>query len=128
MVGLDAAGKTTILYKLKLGEIVTTIPTIGKCEVDQVQAYHRLSGLGGQPYAVCAVSWFCLGDHLVWGAMGITLHLQIVIYDDQSLPARCNSRCSKVDSIVFTFIRNMLHSSTIIDSQAYGYLLNQNFV
>lgn len=31
MVGLDAAGKTTILYKLKLGEIVTTIPTIGQC-------------------------------------------------------------------------------------------------
>ena len=30
MVGLDAAGKTTILYNLKLGEIVTTIPTIGK--------------------------------------------------------------------------------------------------
>ena len=30
MVGLDSAGKTTILYKLKLGEIVTTIPTIGK--------------------------------------------------------------------------------------------------
>merc|ERR1712159_394777 len=29
MVGLDAAGKTTILYKLKLGTVVTTIPTIG---------------------------------------------------------------------------------------------------
>ena len=29
MVGLDAAGKTTILYKLKLGDVVTTIPTIG---------------------------------------------------------------------------------------------------
>ncbi|KAK3512549.1 hypothetical protein QTP70_015623, partial [Hemibagrus guttatus] len=28
-VGLDAAGKTTVLYKLKLGEVVTTIPTIG---------------------------------------------------------------------------------------------------
>merc|ERR1739845_253764 len=28
MVGLDAAGKTTILYKLKLGEVLTTIPTI----------------------------------------------------------------------------------------------------
>lgn len=27
--GLDAAGKTTVLYKLKLGEVVTTIPTIG---------------------------------------------------------------------------------------------------
>lgn len=39
MVGLDAAGKTTILYKLKLGEIVTTIPTIGMdpsiCNVQQ---------------------------------------------------------------------------------------------
>ena len=30
MLGLDAAGKTTILYKLKIGEIITTIPTIGK--------------------------------------------------------------------------------------------------
>lgn len=29
MVGLDGAGKTTILYKLKLNEVVTTIPTIG---------------------------------------------------------------------------------------------------
>jgi len=29
MVGLDAAGKTTILYRFKLGEVVTTIPTIG---------------------------------------------------------------------------------------------------
>ena len=29
MVGLDAAGKTTILYKLKLGEVINTIPTIG---------------------------------------------------------------------------------------------------
>eukprot|EP00592_Proboscia_alata_P003965 CAMPEP_0194378712 /NCGR_PEP_ID=MMETSP0174-20130528/37030_1 /TAXON_ID=216777 /ORGANISM="Proboscia alata, Strain PI-D3" /LENGTH=166 /DNA_ID=CAMNT_0039160951 /DNA_START=27 /DNA_END=527 /DNA_ORIENTATION=- len=29
IVGLDAAGKSTILYKLKLGEVVKTIPTIG---------------------------------------------------------------------------------------------------
>ncbi|KAI5645008.1 ADP-ribosylation factor family domain-containing protein [Phthorimaea operculella] len=29
MLGLDAAGKTTILYKLKLGQSVTTIPTVG---------------------------------------------------------------------------------------------------
>lgn len=29
VLGLDAAGKTTILYKLKLNENVTTIPTIG---------------------------------------------------------------------------------------------------
>ncbi|XP_078103740.1 uncharacterized protein LOC144516382 [Sander vitreus] len=29
MVGLDAAGKTTLLYRLKLAEVVSTIPTIG---------------------------------------------------------------------------------------------------
>lgn len=29
MLGLDAAGKTTIVYKLKLGDVVTTIPTVG---------------------------------------------------------------------------------------------------
>ncbi len=29
MLGLDAAGKTTILYKLKLGEVVNSVPTIG---------------------------------------------------------------------------------------------------
>ena len=28
MVGLDAAGKTTILYKIKFGDVVTPIPTI----------------------------------------------------------------------------------------------------
>ncbi len=29
MLGLDAAGKTTILYKMKLNEVINTIPTIG---------------------------------------------------------------------------------------------------
>ena len=29
LLGLDGAGKTTILYRLKLGEVVHTIPTIG---------------------------------------------------------------------------------------------------
>ncbi|KAA3671551.1 ADP-ribosylation factor 6 [Paragonimus westermani] len=29
MLGLDAAGKTTILYRLKLSNSVTTIPTVG---------------------------------------------------------------------------------------------------
>ena len=29
MVGLDNAGKTTILYKLTLDQVVSTIPTVG---------------------------------------------------------------------------------------------------
>ncbi|CAK0847211.1 unnamed protein product [Prorocentrum cordatum] len=50
MVGLDAAGKTTILYSLKLGEVVTTIPTIG-FNVETVE-YKNISftvwDIGGQ--------------------------------------------------------------------------------
>ncbi|GJS75061.1 ADP-ribosylation factor 1 [Tanacetum coccineum] len=50
MVGLDAAGKTTILYKLKIGEIVTTVPTIG-FNVESVE-YRNISftvwDIGGQ--------------------------------------------------------------------------------
>jgi GTPase SAR1 family protein len=30
MVGLDTTGKTTILYKLKLGEIITTTPIVSE--------------------------------------------------------------------------------------------------
>jgi ADP-ribosylation factor protein 1 len=29
MLGLDGAGKTTILYNLKLGEVIKSVPTIG---------------------------------------------------------------------------------------------------
>jgi GTPase SAR1 family protein len=29
MLGLDGAGKSTILFKLKLGETINTIPTVG---------------------------------------------------------------------------------------------------
>lgn len=29
MLGLDGAGKTTVLYKLKLGEVISSVPTIG---------------------------------------------------------------------------------------------------
>mmetsp|Transcript_32906 Transcript_32906/g.47634 ORF Transcript_32906/g.47634 Transcript_32906/m.47634 type:complete len:189 (-) Transcript_32906:71-637(-) len=50
MIGLDAAGKTTILYKLKLGGVVVTIPTIG-FNVESVE-YKNISftvwDVGGQ--------------------------------------------------------------------------------
>ncbi|KAF5364000.1 hypothetical protein D9756_000822 [Leucocoprinus leucothites] len=39
MLGLDSAGKTTILYRLQIGEVVSTIPTIGfNVETVQVSA------------------------------------------------------------------------------------------
>lgn len=50
MLGLDCAGKTTLLYRLKLGEVQHTVPTIG-FNVEAVQ-YRNISFLvwdvGGQ--------------------------------------------------------------------------------
>ncbi|KAK4619799.1 ADP-ribosylation factor-like protein 1 [Fulvia fulva] len=62
ILGLDNAGKTTLLYRLKIGEVVTTIPTIG-FNVESV-SYKNLSfnvwDLGGQtsirPYWRCYYS------------------------------------------------------------------------
>jgi ADP-ribosylation factor-like protein 1 len=59
ILGLDNAGKTTLLYRLKIGEVVTTIPTIG-FNVESV-TYKNLAfnvwDLGGQtsirPYWRC---------------------------------------------------------------------------
>uniref|UniRef100_A0A8P4GPJ9 ADP-ribosylation factor-like protein 1 n=2 Tax=Moronidae TaxID=42148 RepID=A0A8P4GPJ9_DICLA len=62
ILGLDGAGKTTILYRLQVGEVVTTIPTIG-FNVETV-TYRNLKfqvwDLGGQtsirPYWRCYYS------------------------------------------------------------------------
>jgi len=59
ILGLDNAGKTTILYKLQMGEVVTTVPTIG-FNVETVQYKNvrfQVWDLGGQtsirPYWRC---------------------------------------------------------------------------
>jgi small GTP-binding protein len=50
LLGLDGAGKTTLIYKLKLGEFLSTIPTIG-FNVEAIK-YKKLNmtvwDLGGQ--------------------------------------------------------------------------------
>lgn len=59
MLGLDSAGKTTILYRLQLGEVISTIPTIGfnveTVEYKNIQL--QVWDLGGQssirPYWRC---------------------------------------------------------------------------
>ncbi|RHY13980.1 hypothetical protein DYB25_000705 [Aphanomyces astaci] len=50
MLGLDAAGKTTILYKLKLNETLHTLPTIGfNVETFQYKAIEFTAwDIGGQ--------------------------------------------------------------------------------
>merc|ERR1712194_47875 len=50
MLGLDAAGKTTVLYKLKHNETVTTIPTVGFNveELDYKKLRMTVWDVGGQ--------------------------------------------------------------------------------
>jgi len=59
ILGLDGAGKTTILYQLQCGEVVTTVPTIG-FNVENVtykNVLFKVWDLGGQtsirPYWRC---------------------------------------------------------------------------
>lgn len=50
ILGLDGAGKTTILYSLKIGEVINTTPTIG-FNVETVQyknMYFTVWDVGGQ--------------------------------------------------------------------------------
>merc|ERR1719428_1994549 len=65
MVGLDAAGKTTVLYKLKLGEVQATIPTIG-FNVETVE-YKNISftvwDIGGQDRIRKLWRHYYLGTH-----------------------------------------------------------------
>lgn len=69
ILGLDGAGKTTILYRLQIGEVVTTIPTIG-FNVETV-SYKNIKfqvwDLGGQtsirPYWRC---YFANTDAIIY--------------------------------------------------------------
>ena len=49
MLGLDCAGKTSVLMKLRLGEVVVTVPTIGfNCEsVDYKNLHFVVFDIGG---------------------------------------------------------------------------------
>eukprot|EP01091_Cochliopodium_minus_P000643 TRINITY_DN10562_c0_g1_i1.p1 TRINITY_DN10562_c0_g1~~TRINITY_DN10562_c0_g1_i1.p1 ORF type:complete len:175 (+),score=50.05 TRINITY_DN10562_c0_g1_i1:280-804(+) len=67
MLGLDNAGKTTILYKLKLGDVISTIPTVG-FNVETLQ-YRKIEftvwDIGGQDRIRC------LWRHYFKNAQGI---------------------------------------------------------
>merc|ERR1712078_600286 len=97
MVGLDAAGKTTILYKLKLGEIVTTIPTIG-FNVETVE-YKNISftvwDVGGQDKVLLVgeheeygVAQLVLPQHAHELLLGLPYAVAVVAVDDKNEPLR----------------------------------------
>lgn len=78
MIGLDAAGKTTILYKLHLGEVVETYPTIGSNveEVSYKNMRFQVWDLGGQDVL-----------RQTWKTYFINTHALIMVVDSAD-PAR----------------------------------------
>ena len=70
LLGLDAAGKTTMLYKLKLNETVTTIPTIA-FNLETVQPVPGLTmtvwDVGGQEKLRVLWRYYYQGtDGIIW--------------------------------------------------------------
>jgi ADP-ribosylation factor 1/2 len=67
MLGLDAAGKTTILYQLKMGEAVNTMPTIGfNVESVQYKKLHMMIwDVGGQEKIRQLWRYYFEGSHAI---------------------------------------------------------------
>uniref|UniRef100_A0A8C5L0S8 ADP-ribosylation factor-like protein 14 n=1 Tax=Jaculus jaculus TaxID=51337 RepID=A0A8C5L0S8_JACJA len=89
ILGLAGAGKTTILYRLQVGEVVTTIPTIG-FNVETV-TYKNLKfqvwDLGGQtsirPYWRCSVIYVV--DSCDRGRIGISKSELVAMLEEEEL-------------------------------------------
>ncbi|PNX98465.1 ADP-ribosylation factor-like protein 5-like [Trifolium pratense] len=82
VVGLDNAGKTTTLYKLHLGEVVTTNPTVGSNVEELVYKNIRFERDVPRPYLKKQVSTICtlhLGSVLAIELFGLPR-------DEQPLP------------------------------------------
>ena len=74
MLGLDAAGKTTILYKLHIGEILSTVPTIGTscqqvCDQHSSETFQLIAFVGSAVFCAgvclpacatgCFICYYC---------------------------------------------------------------------
>lgn len=98
MIGLDAAGKTTILYKLHLGEVVSTYPTIGSNveEVTYRNMRFQVWDLGGQDML-----------RQTWKTYFINTHALIMVVD--------SSDVKRLD-LARTELHSVLHSDELRNS------------
>ncbi|XP_042061906.1 ADP-ribosylation factor-like protein 5 [Salvia splendens] len=92
VVGLDNAGKTTTLYKLHLGEVVTTHPTVGSNVEEVVYKNIRLRcvflefevwDLGGQDRLRTSWATYYRGTHAVIVVIDSTDRARISIMKDE---------------------------------------------
>lgn len=85
VVGLDNAGKTTTLYKLHLGEVVSTQPTLGSNVEEVVYKNIRFEvwDLGGQDRLRNSWSTYYTGTHAVIAVIDSTDRARISIMKDE---------------------------------------------
>lgn len=85
VVGLDNAGKTTTLYKLHLGEVVVTQPTIGSNVEEVVYKNIRFEvwDLGGQDSLRLSWATYYRGTHAVLMVVDSTDRARIAIVKDE---------------------------------------------
>ncbi|KAL0376687.1 UNVERIFIED_CONTAM: ADP-ribosylation factor-like protein 5 [Sesamum calycinum] len=83
--GLDNAGKTTTLYKLHLGEVVTTHPTVGSNVEELVYKNIRFEvwDLGGQDRLRTSWATYYRGTHAVIVVIDSTDRARISIMKDE---------------------------------------------
>ncbi|KAG5508133.1 hypothetical protein JKF63_05385 [Porcisia hertigi] len=95
MLGLDNAGKTSILYRLRLGDVVTTVPTVGVNleTLEYKNITFEVWDLGGQtgvrPYWRC---YFSDTDAIIYvvdstdrDRMGVAKHELYSLLDEDEL-------------------------------------------
>ena len=109
-VGLDAAGKTTILYKLKLGEIVTTIPTIGTFSVFLLRVFTN-GFFSSRFFLSCTTLRLKLGSSERETAKALVHSFSRLAFDFER-PKNDDERCrgckSKKKNFIFTlFLRSI---------------------
>ncbi|KAI6175557.1 ADP-ribosylation factor 1-like protein [Aphelenchoides bicaudatus] len=123
MLGLDCAGKTTILYTFKLGEIVGTIPTIG-FNVETVK-YKNVSFKVWDIIGSSPVLWrYYLED------MNVTIVRRFGEAREELMRLLCEDELSDAVLLVFANkqdLPNAMNTSEITDKLGLHSLRNRNW-
>ncbi|KAK4434063.1 ADP-ribosylation factor-like protein 5 [Sesamum alatum] len=103
VVGLDNAGKTTTLYKLHLGEVVTTHPTVGSNVEEVVYKNIRFEvwDLGGQDRLRTSWATYYRGTHAVIVVIDSTDRARISTMKDELFKLLPNEDLQSAVVLVF---------------------------
>ncbi|KMZ73847.1 putative ADP-ribosylation factor [Zostera marina] len=132
VVGLDNAGKTTILYKLHLGEIVTTHPTVGS-NVEEV-IYNNIRfeiwDLGGQEKLRTSWTTYYRGAHAVIVVIDSTDRARISIMKDELFKLLQNVDLGNTVVLVFANkhdLKDAMSPAEIIDALSLHSIKNNDW-